>query len=399
MNFKELIRKTTSCVDFGTREQALTSVKAWFGESYTLYVTDGENYLQCLEDIYDADKLIAERFSRETIYKFINKRVAEIKLSGEEFNQELNDFFKFFYSITPKTISVVAPISGIRLDGGARSFDLSIFRFGHLADLSLPIANQDGMYVSVGISEIYDNTIAIAKAEVAFLDFARLVVFFSGKLDQSIRIRTGLPLYVDLSHEQMYVNTSSYQILDKAGNPESSSFTNKHFEKIPINNDFFRANEQFGKLWSLYETRHKGGKLTDIESRILNCALALGESAMTSDTRNSIIYTCISLEILLSFDEGSLFQKSIGEKLSDLFSFIVAKDRDSRLFVGKLLKKVYGMRSAIVHGGEKKLSNENLSINMLVRAGINDLLNGDRFVNVTKISQLYEQLKIAQNSY
>jgi hypothetical protein len=261
------------------------------------------------------------------------------------------------------------------------------------------MANQKGMYVSVVISEIYENTVAIAKAEVAFLDFARLVVFFSGKLDQSIRIRTGLPLYADVSHEQMYVNTSSYQILDEAGRPGSSRITNKYLEKVPIDNDFFRTNEQFGKIWSFYERRHKGGKLTDIESRILNCALALGESAMTSDTRNSIIYTCISLEILMSFDEGSLFQKSIGEKLSDLFSFIVAKDRDSRLLVGKLLKKVYGMRSAIVHGGEKNLSNENLSINMLVRAGINELLNSDSFANITKISQLYDQLKIAQNSY
>ncbi|UOB56993.1 HEPN domain-containing protein [Burkholderia pyrrocinia] len=263
----------------------------------------------------------------------------------------------------------------------------------------MPIANQDGMYVSVGITDIYDNTIAITKAEVAFLDFARLVVFLSGKLDRSVRIKTGLPLYADLSHERMYVNTSSYQILDEAGNLESSSVTNKHLEKIPVNNDFFCKNEQFGKLWSLYERRHEGSKLTDIESRILNCALALGESSMTTDTRNSIIYTCISLETLLSFDEGSLFQKSIGEKLSDLFSFIVAKDIDSRLLVSKLLKNVYSMRSAIVHGGDKKLSNENLSINMLARAAINELINDDRFNDITNISQLNNKLKIAQNSY
>lgn len=399
MSFQELIRKTVSCVDFGTIEQARASVKSWLGENYTLYVTDSENYNKYLEEIYDADKLVTERFSRNTVFNLINKRVAEIKLSGKEFNQELKDFFETFYSTPPKIVSVVAPISGIRLDGGVRNFDLSIFRFGHLADLSMPIANEEGLYVSVGIGEIYDNTVAIAKAEVAFLDFARLVVFLSGKLDQSIRIKTGLPLYADLTHEQMYVNTSSYQILDEAGNLDSSRINNKHFEKIPINNKFFHENEQFGKIWSLYESKHKGGKLTDLESRILNCTLALGESVMTSDMRNSIIYTCISLEILLSFDEGSLFQKSIGERLSDLFSFIVAKDRDSRLLVGKLLKKVYRMRSAIVHGGEKTLSNENLSINILVRAGINELLNGDRFANITKISQLYEQLKIAQSSY
>lgn len=102
MNFKELVRKTTNCVDFGTLEQARTSVKAWLAENYTLYVTDGENYFRYLEEIYDADKLIAERFSRETVYNFINKRVAEIKLSGEEFNQELSNFSNLSIASGPR---------------------------------------------------------------------------------------------------------------------------------------------------------------------------------------------------------------------------------------------------------------------------------------------------------
>lgn len=152
-------------------------------------------------------------------------------------------------------------------------------------------------------------------------------------------------------------------------------------------------------MWDFYEAKHNGKKLKDIESRLLNSALALGESAMTPDTKNSIIYTCISLEILFSYDEASLFQRSIGEKLSDIFSFVVAKDIDSRLLVSKHLKKVYGMRSAIVHGGNKELSNENLPINFLMRGAINDLLNNEKFKHINTISQIYELLKIAQNSY
>jgi hypothetical protein len=221
----------------------------------------------------------------------------------------------------------------------------------------------------------------------------------SGKLDKSIFIQTGLPLKPSMSHEQMYVSTSSHQVSDENGPIDWANIKNQLREKIPVNNEFFCKNSNFSTLWNLYEKKHNGDKLNDLESRILNSALALGESAITEDTRNSIIYTCISLEILFSLDEGGLFQKSIGEKLSDVFSFIVAKNVDARLEVGKLVKKVYSLRSAIVHGGEKELSNENLVVNFLMGIAISELLNGERFSKMTKLQDIYEQLKRAQNSY
>ncbi len=60
---------------------------------------------------------------------------------------------------------------------------------------------------------------------------------------------------------------------------------------------------------------------------------------MSENIKNSIIYTCIALEILFSFDDGSLFQKSIGDRLVDTFVFIVAKDRQSRLDTSERIKK------------------------------------------------------------
>lgn len=399
MNFNELVNKTVSFVDFGTREQTLKSVKSWIAKDYTLYVTDGEAYGEHIEKLYEIDEKISSRFSRKAVYDYLHNKVAEIKLSGKDFNQEKRDFFKPFYDVTPRNLTVTAPISGIRLDNGIDEFNLSIYKFGYLKYLETPIANDNGMYISVVINNVYDKNIAISQAENAFLDFAKLIVFISGKLDRSILITTGLSLKPDLTHERMYVNTFSYQIADENGLLDSAQISNNHLEKIPVNNDFFCKNEELNKLWELYEAKHNGKKLKDIESRLLNSALALGESAMTPDAKNSIIYTCISLEILFSYDEASLFQRSIGEKLSDIFSFVVAKDIDSRLLVSRHLKKVYGMRSAIVHGGNKELSNENLPINFLMRGAINDLLNNEKFKHINTISQIYELLKIAQNSY
>lgn len=312
---------------------------------------------------------------------------------------EFEDFYKEFLAVEPKSVTVKSPISGIRLDNGLREFSLGNYKFGYMSDLTIPMSNESGMFVSVTIGEVYDANIAIQKAEAAFLDFVRLVVFISGKLDKSIYISLGLPLSPDMSPERMYVSTSSYQVTDSEGSLLSGNISNKLVEKIPVNNPFFSENKDFHKLWELISKKINSQKLTDMESRLLNSALALGESVFTKDKRNSVIYTCMSLELMFSFDEVGFYQRSIGEKLSDIFTFVVATDKETRRETAKLFKKVYRMRSAIVHGGDKELTDENLLINYLMRGAIGDMMNNDKYHDIKNISQVYEMLRDAQNSY
>ncbi|MFA7820606.1 MULTISPECIES: HEPN domain-containing protein [Aeromonas] len=400
MTFTELFKKLLSEVDFCSQEElALKSTKYWFNLNGSLYVKNAEIYGDCLGKIYGLNKNIASRFSQKTVFSFINSKVPKIKRDEGPFPKDILSFFEPLLSIKPRDLLVTAPISGIRLDYGIREFELSIYKFGYLNDLKIPISNEKGMYIRVMIKDVFDNEIAISKATNAFFDFARLIVFMSGKQDKSILISTGLPLRPDLNHERMYVSTSSYQITDENGTLDSATISNTHLEKVPVNNDFFVKNKYFYKLWSLNEKKIQGYKLSDIESRLVNSAIALGESAITPDKRNSIIYTCMSLEIMFSHDEASLFQRSIGEKLSDIFVFIVAKDKDARLKISKAMKKVYSLRSAIVHGGNKDLTDENLIINELMRAAINEILNNDKFKAIKNIGEIYEALKEAQYSY
>ena len=355
-------------------------------------------YHNILEGLAVENSTVASRFSRKTIYKFIEERLPRLKRSGEI--PEASDiFFKELLDLGSTSMVVSAPISGVRLDGDIRSFDLACFRFGYLEDMEIPIFNQSGLSISTTIKDVYDTEIAFQKAENAFRNFAKLIIFISGKQDKSILIETGLPLKPNVSHEHMYVSTNAYQIQDEEGRTSSSDIKVIHIEKIPVNNEFFNSKENLGKLWLLYERKHSGEKLGDLEARVLNSALALGESASTNDIRNSILYTCIALEILFSRDEGSLFQKSIGQNVADLFAFIVAKDTESRKLIAKLTKKVYGMRSAIVHGGDKEMSSENLVVNYYLRGALSELLTAQRFKKIKRLSEISEMLVDAQYSY
>jgi hypothetical protein len=399
MPFESIVEELLSLITVGSKEQALVAPKSWLSPSVCYYVTNFEAYNEAISKLCEVDELVAKRFSRKIVREFSEKEIIKIKKGSAQRPATKEIFFKEFLEASSRELNVIAPLSGIRLDGVAE-FEISVFKFGLLKSLKIPIANEmDGIFVSVLIQNVYDPALAIEEAESAFTDLARLISFLSGKQDGSIFIRTGLPLLPSLSPELMYVATNSYLVTNNDGELESSSIGNKHLEKIPINHGFFKNNTSFSKLWALFSKRHRGDKLTDMESRIINSALSLGESALTSDPKNSIIYTCIALETLFSFDEGSLFQKSIGEKLADIFAFVVAKDRESRLTASRILKKVYSMRSSIVHGGNQRTSNENLVVNILLRGAISELLNNEKFKNVSKISQLYDELKLAQYSY
>lgn len=397
MNFNEIISELISSLSSGNKEEATSSVKYWFHPEVDIYVKYPERYFNSLDKLYNYNEVIKKRFSRKIIIEYINNTIPQLYKTEEEFSSE--DYFKFFLSREPKNMTVIAPISGVRLDGNINEFKLSIFNFGYFKNLDLPIIENDGMFISIQVNDIYDAEIAISKAENSFTDFARLICFISGKLDKSIHIKTGLPYYPSYNNQMMYVSTSSYQIMDSDGMVNSSRMNNLTIEKIPVNNEFFCNNINFNRIWALYEKQFYGSKLNDIEKRIINAAIATGESSLTHSIKNSVIYTCISLETLFSFDEKELFQRSIGERLASLFTFIVAEDKDSRLKVQKVVKRIYGLRSSIVHGGDKALTNENLEINELVRSAINKLLNEPKYEKIKKISELNDLLIDAQNSY
>ncbi|MEG7361601.1 hypothetical protein [Pseudomonas citronellolis] len=203
---------------------------------------DSTVYYNALEGLAADNPKIASRFSRKTIYKFIEDRLPHIKKSGEVPGAS-EVFFKELIEQDPTSMVVSVPISGIRLDNGIKTFELACFRFGYLRDLEVPIANQHGMYISTTIKDVYDKEIALQKAESEFINFAKLIVFLSGKQDKIILIETGLPLKPDLTHERMYVSISSYQIQDEQGRVFLEEIKNTHIEKIPVNHDFFSSKE------------------------------------------------------------------------------------------------------------------------------------------------------------
>lgn len=404
MKITELLNKNLSLIETGaTSDAGIAHAKSWFSKNEILYISKQniEQFNQILEQIYSLNENIYTRFTRQKIYKFIEDEIVKQKKDQSLFQEEISkNIFKTFEEQEPYSKYIIAPISGIRLDS-VDKINISIFEIGKQSSLNSFLSNDaDGYYIAVKIDNIYDDLIAIEEAKNKFLDFIRLIVFLSGRNDKKILIKTGLPSYPSISHERMYVESSSYQIAENIEDEfPNGKMDSTYLEKIPIDNDFFCKHENFIKIWELYEKKHSNKKISKIETRLLNAAIAIGESAQSKNTKNSIIYTSMAFEILFSFDEGSLFQKSIGDRLADIFAFIVATDKESRLNTIKAVKDFYKLRSALVHGGDTKVNNDYIVFNGFLSAVISELLNNEKYKNVQQINDLYNMVKDAQNSY
>lgn len=107
-------------------------------------------------------------------------------------------------------------------------------------------------------------------------------------------------------------------------------------------------------------------KAHQIDEKIFDSISWFSESQKNTNAPHKIIVFIIALETLLSDSRmaDGTSDKSISELFSDRGAIILHEDYENRLKTKKKLKKIYGLRSAIVHGSKRevaKSANEELN--------------------------------------
>ena len=396
---KDKLQKISNLIQEGSHTAALLAPKFWINTppAPSYFVTDFETYNSALESLFITEKKWASRFSRKTFFAYVEGKILKLRTSNLPVDDTFTStFFKDLEQTIPAAVTVVAPISGIFLSSHTE-FEIGCFRFFSSKKLMMPIAGEhECLCIAVRVNEIYDVDIARQKAKSCFSDFCRIVHFLIGTFDKKNVIKVGLPLLPHHGPSCVYAETSSFAFLDDQERMMSSSISNKTFNAIPIDDTFFCAHETLKKVWELYDSMYQEKRLTKMQQRLINAVLAIGESAKSHDLRNSVIYSCVALETLFSFDEGSLFKPGIGEQIAEALAFVIATDAESRLETYKFAKKIYAFRSALVHGGNKKISSEYIILNQYIRMAIASILNDSRWENTFTIDKFYEQIKEAR---
>ncbi|PTP11726.1 hypothetical protein CWO36_24275 [Vibrio splendidus] len=109
---------------------------------------------------------------------------------------------------------------------------------------------------------------------------------------------------------------------------------------------------------------------SEIEKRIFQSINWFGKAINSEVFEEQFLFFAISIESLLVGNEpDSPFanQGSITQKISDRSAFLIGKDFNSRVKIEKDLKKLYGLRSKIVHTGAKVKNTDVIKIECLAK--------------------------------
>ncbi len=151
--------------------------------------------------------------------------------------------------------------------------------------------------------------------------------------------------------------------------------------------------EEFGynKVWEIFAKAEPN----EMQNRIRNAIKWYGKAINDYDLNQTFIQLVFAIETILNYKEtNEIITPSISYKISEALSFIISDNRDDRMNTFSKFKKLYGLRSGIVHGGKHEIKrNEVLGVMFFAKKLIATLLVSDSFSKFKTTKQLYEYIE------
>ena len=339
---------------------------------------------------------LSDTFIYQTIVDFLIKTYSE-----KHRKTEIEELLKLFNLLEYKEINIFVKIFNLVTDIGEYDCGSFIiydpmyfkqkfnnpFMYSKINDQST--ANSDNIS-HVGL--VFKN-IKLFKEDKEQLNFIILE-----KISEFINF-TGVALGEKESAQKLAANFNhigmEYHLLDNDMIEESSSFSSigSTFLKgnVKLKTElFFKNHEMLFKLLSKRDNQ--------LKQKIYKSVLWLGKSMQTENVTDSFLQVSVALECLLSRQvEGYLINPSIAYSLSETLAFLVADNKDVRIKIFKELKKLYGLRSSIVHSGKSNINIQQYNDYFeLIRIGIYkilDLIENKKVNSIDEIYDIVEQLK------
>jgi hypothetical protein len=134
--------------------------------------------------------------------------------------------------------------------------------------------------------------------------------------------------------------------------------------------------------------------LNKFEKRVLLAIEWVGQSIADPLPQSAFIKSAIALEIVFTYSEKTIISPSILSQISESAALILGDDVQDRLEIESKVKKLYGLRSAIVHSGNKDISTADYqSMLHISRSVIARLTTSEVLKSINSIEKLYELLK------
>ena len=146
-------------------------------------------------------------------------------------------------------------------------------------------------------------------------------------------------------------------------------------------------------FWNMTTKNNK----SDMEKRIFNAAIWIGKAIKDVDRKRSFFQLVLALENLFQLDPKEHVRAGITQQLSEYIGFILGNNTDHRREKYQQVKKLYRLRSDIVHGRVAK-------VDLVTRQETEDIAracadwcfqNRDRFSKIEHVHDAIEEMKFS----
>ncbi len=356
----------------------------------------GENvdsFTDALECLRETRPQVRESLSLKELLDRLIPLVREKVLAGSEFTpEEAKRFEDEIKNLPLYRFRVFRRIFGVMLAPGSPSINLGKFDIGFgnqllgdkartpLIEMAFKPEELNEVYIECTV-EARDTERAKEIANLRFYSFEQVFRVFIGRRTE--RLEVGILNYTGPQLRDCLV-------FAEEGPMTHNSSWNGALQPIPLNDPYFsKPQAPISRLFELISSEN-----TELERHVLRCAEWTGQAMGDQNGASAFVKGTIALEVLFSANEKGVITPSIMAQIAESCAFLLGNSKWQPWEVEKEMKRLYGIRSSVVHSGKNSVEEEDLNaLLQICRSVVIILLSNPDFAETTSISQLADYFR------
>lgn len=361
----------------------------------------GEN-VEAFEDA--VDKLIASlpnmkgTLSNRVFQDELIPRIRDKKFGGNEFTlQEAEQFENSICGLPLCKYRVARRIFGVALSQQSKTIGLGDFVIGtgnqlfdsskdrQILAFSMKPEEFEQLYIQCNV-EARDADRAREIADLLFYRFELIFRVLVGWRTKNVEV--GILNYVG---PQM----RSAIVLSDASVSQNLAWDGA-LQPIPIEDPYFSSpHPPFPRLFQLISRENN-----ELEKHVVRCAEWTGQAILDANAASAFVKGAIALEVMFSTNEKGVITPSIMAQIAESCAFLLGNDAMPPWEFEREVKRLYGIRSAVVHSGKDSVDINDLnSLIQICRAVIAKLLTDEAFAKADTMNKLAEYFRRKKYAY
>jgi Apea-like HEPN len=299
--------------------------------------------------------------SRAFVTDDLISRIREKKLAAEPFSvEDADNFQRALCGLPLQKYRVLRPIYGVEMTHESAPIDFGDFRidFGRrvlvsegkseLLALVLKPEDEDKLFIQCNVVA-RDTETASELADGFFYRFELIFRFFIGARIEHIEV--GILNHKGAQMRDRFVFSEEGHLAGHA------SAWRGAFQPFILGDSRFPIPAP--PLSRLFELITRSN--SDFEKHIIRCAEWTGQAIAEPNEAAALVKAAIALEVLFSANEKGVITPSIMAQISESCAYLLGGGSASSIDVEREVKRLYGVRSSVVHSGKDSVDSKDLN--------------------------------------